>query len=433
MSLNRFMHPRNIYKSPPDFRKLSATNPDLAEYMSIDAERNTVSYNFDNPAALRALTCALLRQDFGLSVDLPLNHLIPTVPNRLNYVLWVEDLLESQGLTTGEVWGLDVGAGASCIYPLLGARKNGWHFVATESNDEAYQFAKNNVERNGLTEKILVTKGDEQSPLMSAVESSGRHFTFCMSNPPFFESQSERTEKASYKPPKLSANPVAESDAVAEGGEVAFVGKMIEESLLLENKIKIYTSMLGKKSSLTPLKTLLHSKHLAFTTTEFCQGRTMRWGLAWSTSLNLDDHPLPHPLKTLKKPVSYPIDFGAQSETSRMSICLRVMDLLQSELQMYVVAEGAGKWRVAATEMTWRSQRRKRREKERMEVDGEESVPENGKPVAAGGYVLQFFLLVRADAFRYGVELEWVDGEKREYLHEVVVFLKNRLAEVIAK
>ena len=44
------------------------------------------SLNFKDPGALRTLTCALLEQDFGLKLNIPLDRLIPTVPLRLNYL-----------------------------------------------------------------------------------------------------------------------------------------------------------------------------------------------------------------------------------------------------------------------------------------------------------------------------------------------------------
>ena len=164
MALNRFMHPRNIYKdAPPNFQDLAEQFPGLKPYLvqrpDGDAAANTsasVSLDFDNPAALRALTVALLRRDFNLDIDIPLNKLIPTVPSRLNYVLWMEDLLKAHKLDVppGDVLGLDIGSGASCIYALLGWRKNGWRFITTELDEEALRYAHENVVRNEADEKV---------------------------------------------------------------------------------------------------------------------------------------------------------------------------------------------------------------------------------------------------------------------------------------
>ena len=43
-----------------------------------------------------------------------------------------------------------LGTGASCIYPLLGAKINGWKFRASEVDEMSYRFAAENVKRNDL-------------------------------------------------------------------------------------------------------------------------------------------------------------------------------------------------------------------------------------------------------------------------------------------
>jgi 23S rRNA A1618 N6-methylase RlmF len=61
------------------------------------------------------------------------------VPNRLNYLLWIQSLLDttSDAYTDTydpqrQVLGLDIGTGASCIYPLLGcAQRPKWRFAGT--------------------------------------------------------------------------------------------------------------------------------------------------------------------------------------------------------------------------------------------------------------------------------------------------------------
>lgn len=41
----------------------------------------------------------------GLNVDIPTDHLIPRIPQRINYILWIEDLLEK----SPNCIGIDIG------------------------------------------------------------------------------------------------------------------------------------------------------------------------------------------------------------------------------------------------------------------------------------------------------------------------------------
>lgn len=78
------------------------------------------SLNFKDPEAVRALTCTLLKEDFGLTIDIPVERLIPTVPLRLNYIHWVEDLIGHQdGDKQVLRRGIDIGTWKSKIFNLL--------------------------------------------------------------------------------------------------------------------------------------------------------------------------------------------------------------------------------------------------------------------------------------------------------------------------
>ena len=62
----------------------------------------------------------------------PDGQLCPTVPSRS--IHWIEDLLSSDIIpkvssNSDNVRGFDIGTGANCIYPLLGASLLGWNFV----------------------------------------------------------------------------------------------------------------------------------------------------------------------------------------------------------------------------------------------------------------------------------------------------------------
>jgi len=106
-----------------------------------------------------------------------------------------------------------------------------------------------------------------------------------MCNPPFYESKAEMLTTASSKQrAPFTACTGSESEMVTPGGEVAFVTRMIEESLVLQDRVQWYTSMLGKFSSIGAVVQKLREKGIDnYAVTEFVQGsKTRRWGIAWS-------------------------------------------------------------------------------------------------------------------------------------------------------
>lgn len=91
---NSKIHERNIYKNnPPNFKKLAQLYPSFSAYVTNGSNGNCI-VDWKNPAAVIELTKALLLHDFGIKIELPLNQLCPTVTSRVNYILWLEDLLE---------------------------------------------------------------------------------------------------------------------------------------------------------------------------------------------------------------------------------------------------------------------------------------------------------------------------------------------------
>ncbi|KAF8985677.1 hypothetical protein BGZ46_002760 [Entomortierella lignicola] len=206
------------------------------------------------------------------------------IPNRVNYICWIEDLmyLDFENL----IHGIDIGTGASCIYPLLGcARNKNWRFVATDIDDRSIQFASKNIERNNLENVITIIKNISQQIFASDLFTNvDRKYHFCMCNPPFYEDENEIKESFEAKIELPSAICKGTSnEMMTVGGEVQFVKQMIDESLQLQTRIRWYTSMLGKKSSVD--KIIDHFKECNipnYTLTTFHQGRTTRWGVAWS-------------------------------------------------------------------------------------------------------------------------------------------------------
>ncbi|XP_063812096.1 RNA N6-adenosine-methyltransferase METTL16 [Pseudophryne corroboree] len=323
MALNKSMHPRNRYKDkPPDFAYLASKYPEFKQHVNMNLS-GRVSLNFKDPEAVRALTCTLLKEDFGLSIDIPLERLIPTVPLRLNYIHWVEDLISYHDTDKATVQrGIDIGTGASCIYPLLGATLNGWYFLATEVDDICFNYAKKNVEQNNLADLIKVVKVPQKTLLMDALkEESGIIYDFCMCNPPFFANEMEAqgvNSRNPRRPPPSSVNTGGITEIMAEGGELEFVKRIIHDSLQLKKRLRWYSCMLGKKCTLAPLKEELRVQGVPKVAhTEFYQGRTMRWALAWSF---YDDVTVPNPpskKRKLEKPRK-PMMFTVLGSTVKM-------------------------------------------------------------------------------------------------------------------
>ncbi|KAB8234106.1 DUF890 domain protein [Aspergillus alliaceus] len=278
----------NIYKDDVDFATLARQSPEFAKYL----KRNN-QLDFGDPDAVRQLTKSLLQRDFNLKVHIPENRLCPPVPNRFNYILWLQRLLDTTGNEYRDdydpdrkVVGLDIGTGCCSIYPLLGcAVRPQWKFVATDIDDDNIRTSQEAVSANELDSRIRIIKTDPSDSLISLKKLEVETLDFTMCNPPFYVSREELVYSAQAKKrPPFSTCTGAEVEVVTQGGEVAFVSRMIEESLHLRERVSWYTSMLGKLSSVTILveKLIEHDNH-NYAVTEFVQGsKTRRWAIAWS-------------------------------------------------------------------------------------------------------------------------------------------------------
>lgn len=153
---------RDLYAEPPDFRDLGRRDPDFAAVyvlwqavgMRADGSqdkgpragllRSQVRRATDQDAAQARLwprDRAPGRQALPARTHppLPLEDIADQdkVANRHNYILWLKRLLDTSSYSApgGKLLGLDIGTGASCIYPLLGCTQRPWSFVATGESE----------------------------------------------------------------------------------------------------------------------------------------------------------------------------------------------------------------------------------------------------------------------------------------------------------
>ncbi|RAL61080.1 hypothetical protein DID88_010421 [Monilinia fructigena] len=278
----------NIYKEDIDFITLGREDSDFGKLLNSNGQ-----LDFSDPKSVQQLTKSLLKRDFGLKLILPDDRLCPPVPNRLNYILWLQDLVDTSSDTytdsyslDRQVHGLDIGTGASCIYPLLGCTQRPlWRFTGTDVDDRSISFARQNVQSNGLQSRVQLIQTKPQGPLIPLDEISVDSLDFTLCNPPFYASAEDLASSASLKQrPPFTACTGSDTEMVCEGGEVSFVSRMIDESLKLRDRVQWYTSMLGKFSSLSKIiEQLKENKVDNYAVTEFVQGsRTRRWAVAWS-------------------------------------------------------------------------------------------------------------------------------------------------------
>ncbi|XP_046351658.2 RNA N6-adenosine-methyltransferase mettl16-like [Haliotis rufescens] len=378
MSLNKYMHPRNPYRhQKPNFQLLASKYPEFSSHVVTDTA-GKVFLDFKNPEDLRVLTKTLMKEDFGLDVELPQDRLVPTIPLRLNYLLWVEDII---GRKKSGVRGIDIGTGSSCVYPLLGNKMNKWSFLATDIDAQNVFYARKNVEKNNLTSAITVKKVTEDALITGALldEDSDVTYEFCICNPPFFadhmEAQAVSTSRSVERSEPCSVSTASPKESIAPGGEVMFVKQLIADSAALRTRVRVYTSMLGKKTSIPPLKEELRKLQVPkYATTEFCQGKTMRWGIAWSF-----DESVVFPKsafqssKNEKPPLSYIVPFAAGGSIYDVPHLTQHIKTLLNELQIQhrekKCHKGFSSLAVVAYDNTWSNQRRKRRLKLREGAD----------------------------------------------------------------
>ncbi|XP_014474028.1 PREDICTED: methyltransferase-like protein 16 homolog [Dinoponera quadriceps] len=374
MHVKKYIHPRNKYKKPPDYKKLAIMYPEFRKVAVTDLT-GKVRIDFQKKESVCVLTETLLKHDFDLHVNIPPDKLNPAITLRMNYILWIEDLMKHSNLMMDRVTGIDIGTGAICIYALLLTKIYKCHMIGTEVDKESIEHAENCIRRNNLQNLIKIISVNSDNIFKDAVEED-QVYDFSMCNPPFFGNEEDGERVAKALPPR-NAPTGSEGELKIEGGEVAFVTRMIEESVELRDRIKIYSTMIGKKADLLYLKKLIKSSNIENSTwTEFCQGHTTRWGLAWSflpknvVDLNIapvirkSGKSMVPPFKDYKTLITFPVKDKFSSMDDVTCFLSTIAKELNIKLQEVPVPEGNfDGWvcRLTAKERTWEHARRKRR------------------------------------------------------------------------
>lgn len=249
------LHPKNKFDKGYNFDELVKVNPKLKPFVTTN-KYDSVTIDFSNPEAVKELNKALLFTFDKISTwDFPDANLCPPIPGRLDYIHHLNDLISSEE----NIKVLDIGTGATCIYPLLGVAAYNWDFVATDIDLDSLDTAQDIIYDNKLDSKIELRQQLDEQQILKGILKDEDSFSATMCNPPFYKSAEEAQGANKRKNRNLGNNAVRNfsgnnNELWYVGGEKAFLHNYLYESSLFKEKSKWFTSLVSKKENVESLE-----------------------------------------------------------------------------------------------------------------------------------------------------------------------------------
>lgn len=287
------LHPRNRHRSRYDMQALCLSCPPLQDFI-VQTPAGEPSVNFADPQAVKMLNKALLAHYYGVTHwDIPEGFLCPPVPGRADYVHHLADLLaeDNAGVIPKQATILDIGTGANLIYPLIGAYEYGWRFTGTEIDASAFSSAQAIINANaGLSRTIRLRRQKDAADIFNGIIHKNEQYDATLCNPPFHDSAAAARAGSERKRRNLGQ---AEDGALnfggqqqelwCEGGEVAFILKMIAQSKAFGRQVKWFTTLVSRGDNLPPLyRALTEAGAVKVVKKEMAQGQKQSRFIAWS-------------------------------------------------------------------------------------------------------------------------------------------------------
>lgn len=285
------LHVKNKHKTGYNLKALCEVYPELNTFVFENEHKNT-TLNFANPKAVKALNTALLYKYYNIKFwGFPDDNLCPPIPGRVDYVHYLNDILRPKN-NGDSVKVLDIGTGATCIYPLLGNAVYKWQFVATDIDKVSLQNAQLIIDKNNLNAHIELRHQKNKLHILKGVLNETDSFLVSMCNPPFYTSEQEAIDATKRKLKGLDIavenKPVrnfsgTHNELWYKGGEKAFLHNYLYESSLFKAQCVWFSSLVSKKDLIRGLKVSL--KKLGATSIKVINmetgNKTVRF-IAWS-------------------------------------------------------------------------------------------------------------------------------------------------------
>ncbi|CZY44555.1 23S rRNA (adenine(1618)-N(6))-methyltransferase RlmF [Enterobacter hormaechei] len=287
------LHPRNRHRSRYDMKALCLSCLELQDFI-VQTPAGEPSVNFADPLAVKTLNKALLAHFYGVTHwDIPDGFLCPPVPGRADYVHHLADLLtdDNGGVVPKQATVLDIGTGANLIYPLIGAHEYQWRFTGSEIGAEAFASAQAIINANpGLSRAVRLRRQKDAAAIFNGIIHKNEQYDATLCNPPFHDSAASARAGSERKRRNLGQ---AEDGALnfggqqqelwCEGGEVAFILRMIAESKGFGRQVKWFTTLVSRGDNLPPLyRALTDVGAVKVVKKEMAQGQKQSRFIAWS-------------------------------------------------------------------------------------------------------------------------------------------------------
>ena len=217
------MHNNNKHKDGYNFEELIIDSPILTKYV-IKNEYNNLRTDFSDYESVYNLNKALLKKYYGiLNCEIPNQALCPPVPSRVEYIHILNDLLKK--------------------IPN-----------------------KNISQSKELTDHITITHQVDRGQIFKDIINQDEYYYFTVCNPPFFKSETDALKASVRKWKNLNRKGNLKNlnfggfanELWCNGGELLFIKRMIKESVMYQNQVYWFTSLVSQKANLKPLYKILN-------------------------------------------------------------------------------------------------------------------------------------------------------------------------------
>ncbi len=256
------MHKRNLHKKQYNFNKLTKVNTELEHFVFTNELNNRQTIDFSNPDAVKALNSALLKAHYNIKHwEFPDENLCPPIPSRVDYLHYLSDLIGDTSNSKTTI--LDIGTGATCIYPLLGTQVYNWNFVGTEIDQSSIKIAQTILDKNNLSDNIKLRFQEDKNNILNGIIKPNDKFTASICNPPFFKSLEEAQNANKRKQENLGLESTQRNfsgnnnEIWYKGGEKAFLHNYLYQSSLFKDNCEWFTSLVSKKENVKSMSASL--------------------------------------------------------------------------------------------------------------------------------------------------------------------------------